>query len=93
METDDFNSYTNALGNVCKAVKDLIDAVVEACRQFVLGARKIFDSFFDTLYRWVATPVEYHRMKYSKKRRTRKKWRDILHRRLMALLAELKGEE
>lgn len=83
-----FDELREAADKAISALRDLASDLVKLGMKMVLMLKKAVRPFCTSLYRMIATPREFHLMMYCKKRRTRKKWRAILHRRLIEMMKE-----
>lgn len=84
----DNEKLMEAMDRLSETVRNVANAIIEAFRELAKAVGACLRNFLNQLYRTVATPREYHLMMHSKKRRVRKKWRGILHRRLMTVLRQ-----
>lgn len=89
-----------ALGAAVRRIADawqrLVGTIAEALGPVIRRSAQLItrwtDNWADAMLRAVATGKEWHLMKHARKARTRKKYRNLLLRRWLALLAE-GGEE
>lgn len=82
----DDEKFMEAMDRLVEAARNVANAIIEAFRDLAKAVGACLRNFINQLYCTVATPREYHLMMHSNKRRVRKKWRGILHRRLMTAL-------
>lgn len=75
-----------------EAAQKLMKSLYEKLVPTVQAACKAWKIFYEAVLYVVASEKEWHLMKYSKKRRIRKKYRDRLSRRLSEKLKEIKEE-
>lgn len=73
-----------------EAAQKLMKSLYEKLVPIVQVACKVLKNFYEAALYAVASKKEWHLMKYSKKRRIRKKYRDRLSRRLSEKLKEIK---
>lgn len=94
-------TFPEALADLAAAIRRISDAwrnlaaiLAEALKPAIRSAAQLIDGWRDAHLRAVATGREWHLMQHARKARTRKKYRNRLLRRWLALLASAdKGED
>lgn len=86
-------SLAAAIRRIADAVRQLAEVIAKSLRPVIRTAGEMIDAWADERLRAVATGKEWHLMKHARKARTRKKYRNLLLRRWLALLAAGVEEE
>lgn len=86
-------AFRRAMDHAVEEARRLAAVIVKALAPALRAAVEIIASFKDSYLRIVATGKEWHLMKHARKARVRKKYRNLLLRRWLALLAAGVEEE
>ena len=80
--------FKEALAQIVDVFNRMAEALAQAVKPMIEAATEWIRNLYEEMLHSVATPKEWHLMHHAKKRRTRKKYRNRLTRRLAAMLAE-----
>lgn len=78
----------DAMAAIIKALAPVFKEIAEAICEAAKRIAERFSELWDALLRSVATRKEWHLYKHAKKKRTRKKYKNRLTKRLLAMMAK-----